>query len=638
MFVDLSTCRLRIERCGKLLFAAAGGLALALVHGAIPAFAQSDDAARNVVIPSVLLQYKYAPTDFSDQYMLEQTRRQIGADAAVYSVGKQRRPNHVFMFSADQVAGREPTFAAEELLPIYKQRWAALANSIPDRLQFSTSDIILDYMTYANGALRSKHQPDALHEISGISEQTKLRLPPLGRKEVLDWLPPMSASLPVPRFPSSVAQAPPVSGFRLAVDRVLRVPPLTMERAAAERLWRRPECSPFADPGLRDARARRAAQEAAARCSREIAAFKPRITIVFDVQTEGMTAEGANRIVKAKLIGARVLGSRMELLKNLSPSDFPEAVDSWKIQADRKAAEARRTAALQSAKEASRLSVEKEKDAARTAARAELLKADIVGIRLGMTLTEAEQLIRGRMKLGGVASSKPPSNSVVGGALWIKNPRFPYSEFRTFVGADGEDEIVLFSHVKVSDRVLAVARGVQLQPGVTSEMVVEQLLNKYGKAPIFIYKPKDVNDAALLAWAVDFGQVNPRSCQPQDFSCALHFGTCHTQFGSVMKYHYLSVVEPAANAGAKMENFKDPQIYTPTLHVHGAGSPDTYGDERTWDVEKWRGCGPTVLAWVTPSTKPPALNVAIFDLASYADIYLKATPDPKASAGKPPDL
>lgn len=636
MFLGLSTCRLLARLNDKLLCAGAGGIALALAHGAIPAFAQGNAAASDIRIPPVLLHYKYAPFDFSDQYLLEQARRQISADAYMHSIGKQRRPGHVFMFSADQVAGRDPAFAAEDLLPFYKQRWAALARSIPDQLHFST-DVNLEYLTYENGALRAKQQDrkSNLHQIDGLSEQTKLRLPPLGRKDVLDFLPRLSGAL-APQLPSSVTQAPAIGGFRLALDRALHVPPVTMERAAAERLWRRPECSPFVDPGLRDAGARRAALEAAARCSREIAAFKPRITIVFDVQTEGMAADGANRIVKAKLVGARVLGSRMELLKTLSASDFPEAVNSWQGHADRKVAEERRIAVLRATEQANRLSAEREKDAARAAARADVLKADIVGIRLGMTLAEAEQLIRARMKVGAVGSSKPPSPPLAD-AHWVKNPRFPYSEFRTFVGTNAEEEIVLFSHAAVSDRVVGVARSVELQPGVTDEMILKQLLEKYGKAPIYVAKPSIMNNhSSYLAWAADFGEV-PGSCRPGDFACALRYGTCHTDLGSIGKYAYLSVVEPASNAGARMENSKNPQIDTPILQVHGAASAGDW-DKRTWDVTKWRGCGPTVLADIYPNAKPPILNVAIFDLASYAAIYLKATPDPKVSAGKPPDL
>lgn len=605
-------------------------------HGPIPAFAQSDDTARSVNIPSVLLLYKYAPTDFGDRYMLEQARRQIGEDAYVYSDDRQRRRNHVFMFSADQVRGRDPAFAAEDLLPIYRQRWAALANAIPNRLQFST-DINLDSVTYANGALRSGHRPETLQEIDVLSEATKLRLPPLGRKEVLDFLPRLSGAL-APQLPSSVAQAPPLGGaLRLAVDRALRVPPLTMERAAAERLWRRPECSPFVDPGLRDAGARRAAQEAAARCSREIAAFKPRITIVFDVQTEGMTAEGANRIVRAKLLGARVFGSRMELLANVAASALPEAVDSWQGQVDKKAAEAGRTAALKSEQEANRLSGEKAKDAARTAARTELLKADIVGIRLGMTLAEAEQVIRGRMKLGWVASSKPPWSGHVSRGPWNKNPRLPYSEFRTFVSAGGEKEIVLFSHAEVSDRVLGVARSVELQAGVTDEMVIKQLHEKYGRAPLVISKPSPMNgNSTWLAWVVDFG-AGPidRDCGTS-LECAWSRSVCRTDLDAITKY-YLSILEPAADAGKVMDYAKEPMMHTPRLKTIGAVSGDNW-DNRTWDAAKWRGCGPSVLAVVKPNHKPPTLDVAIFNLATYADIYLKAIPDTKQAGGKPPDL
>lgn len=631
MFLGLSTCRLLTRLTDKLPCAGAAGLVLALAHGAIPAFAQSNAAASDIRIPPVLLHYKYAPTDFSDQYLLEQARRQISADAYVHSIGKQRRPGHVLMFSSDQVAGRDPAFAAEDLLPFYKQRWAALARSIPDQLHFS-ADVNLDYLTYENGALRAKQQDrkSNLHQIDGLSEQTKLRLPPLGRTEVLDFLPRLSGAM-APQLPSSVTQAPAIGGFRLALDRALHVPPVTMERAAAERLWRRPECSPFVDSGLRDAGVRRAAQEAAARCGREIAAFKPRITIVFDVQTEGVIADGANRIVRAKLVGATVLGSRMEPLKTLSASDFPEAVDSWQAQADRKAVEARRTAALQSAQEESRLAGEKTKDAARTAARAALLKADTVGIRLGMTLVEAEQVIRGRLNLGWVASSKPPSRPIVQ-SDWIRNPRTPYSEFRIFGTADAEEQIVLFSHAGVSDRVMGVVRSVQLQAGVTGEMVVKQLLEKYGKDPIFIHKPTaNTNYSATLAWMVDFGQ--PCDASGSDPASCIRVGSCHTTLTNIGSYQ-LSVVEPTGNAGELLRDVANPQSVAPILRVWGAESED----RRTWDAGKWRGCGPTVLADIYPNAKPPVLNVAIFNLAEYADVYLKAMPDPKVSAGKPPDL
>ena len=106
---------------------------------------------------------------------------------------------------------------------------------------------------------------------------------------------------------------------------------------------------------------------------------------------------------------------------------------------------------------------------------------DVVGLRLGMTFTEAEALIRTKMNVTLMAETTAPSGVMEAAGISV------LFHGKMFVGDDRAEEyfrerIAIFdAPAQAPDRVVAIERFVYLEPGLW-DRASQQLLEKYGPA------------------------------------------------------------------------------------------------------------------------------------------------------------
>lgn len=105
---------------------------------------------------------------------------------------------------------------------------------------------------------------------------------------------------------------------------------------------------------------------------------------------------------------------------------------------------------------------------------------DVIGIRLGMSFAQAEELIRKHMEVGRTLVTKSewrtPSNGEIP----------PYSSGRLYVSKDGSDIIALFDHPPAaSQRIVGLWRQLAIpKNAVSSDTIVQRLKDKYGSDAI----------------------------------------------------------------------------------------------------------------------------------------------------------
>jgi hypothetical protein len=608
-------------------FASATALALALAL-VLPAGAQTKDtnpprldvdlAALFPVpkeFPLLLLFYKHVPNAFSYEYMLQQTQFQMRKDQYYYKLqettgGRMNPPpNYVFVFSSAQVKGRVAEFAAKELLPTYRKYWSDAASKIPDRLSFSMEEG-LGGLEYADGRIKSKSQTYLVSYSSfgsyKLTSEEKLRLPPLGTREVLARAPTLKGVIPIKHFADTVASSAPSQRVYFAPDRDPVIPPLAMDPKAAEDLWRGPQCAVDELTYRQKGAPPKQAHDAAEQCRRERARYSsPRVAANFDIEIEGVDFVRNEWIIKARVLGAKLFGPTGNLLKTYAASEFPRGQDVWEARAEKESAERRE-------KEGKKAREEAEKQARAT----KLSNADIVGIRLGMTVAEAERKIRGRMTVGWVATLLDLEDRKRN-PQW-RAPYLPYSEFRMFISADGNEYIALYSQKDISDRVLGVLRRVPVHAGTSKVEVFRSLLNKYGQEPMNEYGQKPAINEGSESEVVWTEVLRRQECK---IDLVRH---------DIDLLHNMRVLEGDEAHFRKLN-------YPPSIYVYGGTRGEPSWEGRTWDAEKWRLCGPTVLARMPPNNQGMTLTVGVFNLAAYRDIYKRRTIKTKPP-GKPPDL
>ncbi len=103
---------------------------------------------------------------------------------------------------------------------------------------------------------------------------------------------------------------------------------------------------------------------------------------------------------------------------------------------------------------------------------------DILGIRLGMTLTEAEAIVRERIDVGTVLAADRADQLAT-----LTDGPMPYSSGRLFVSADGKEAIALFNEPPAApDELVAAFRVVFLPDGSVSEGPLgRSLIERYGE-------------------------------------------------------------------------------------------------------------------------------------------------------------
>lgn len=574
-----------------------------------PGKPRPDNGAASTVttasIPPMLLLYKYAPNAFNDDFLLKRTKRQVGQDQVYYKYGDR---SHVFVFSRDQIEGRVVDFAAKELLPTYKKRLSELARGIPKKLTI-IKKLNLSYLEYADGMLRgnssSGQGPTVIDRPYMLDKNAKLKLPPLGSREVLR-LPQLQGNVAASEFPISVTESAPPGHFYLALDRAPIIPPLAMEPAAAEKMWKPPECPTARGYGtMRDSAREKALMQCRAKMAQYRSGLGPAVKAVFQIATEGVKVDGTDWVVKARLLGVQLFGPHGRLLHTFASSDFPTGDDVWQAQSDALAAQQRAHAGAGAQAEAKQLAAEQMRIKARKA----LHNADVVGIRLGMTVAEAEKIIRRNMDVEWVARSPdkaPP---------YLQQNR-PYNYFKTFISSDSGEQITVFWHSEISDRIVAITRVLPLPEGASPEAAVTQLLDKYGNQPV------EKNDFSIV-WTVDFGVQKPTNVADIDNASRFRNGTCVAQLGDfpigamqIIEGQALDQLDPVT---------RNAMAYTAGIRVLGGRLPGKHGGfSNKWDPTQWQACGPMVLSSIRSDHGQAAyIRIGILDLATYASSYAK---------------
>lgn len=99
---------------------------------------------------------------------------------------------------------------------------------------------------------------------------------------------------------------------------------------------------------------------------------------------------------------------------------------------------------------------------------------DMVGLRLGMTMSQAENIVRRHMQVGWVATLRP-------GILGANNAKFIRGMPKIFIARNEREVIILLSHPKAGNRVLGVRRLLMLPGhGLDPAALKRKLKAKYG--------------------------------------------------------------------------------------------------------------------------------------------------------------
>lgn len=121
---------------------------------------------------------------------------------------------------------------------------------------------------------------------------------------------------------------------------------------------------------------------------------------------------------------------------------------------------------------------------------------DIRGLRLGMSVTEAERLVREQMPVAVYLKTNPAK---------IREQN-PYQHARVFMTSDRSEYMILYESPVLADTLLGVARY-QVVQGVSSGQIADQLQGKYGKP-----KAKQVNEK-YTSWMRWGATADDSKCQ-----------------------------------------------------------------------------------------------------------------------------
>ncbi len=451
------------KRCilPALVPALAGAMAIISADGA---FAQNHSEERTV-IPYTALVYKYAPDQLSDQTLKQPLRRIIvqeqeryaqqtvaasGGDGAV-PIGED------FLFRQEQIEGRAPDFAVEELLPEYRLRLRRAAERIPDTL-YMERFLAPRYFRYENGVVNSKtpsgQGAGVFHRLSVAPDHEKAKIPELGPRALLRETPPLMAAVqspdPVADFKALRLQR----RVRLALDRSPVVRPIALPREEAEQAFVPPanECGGdprLSAPGERDPEAIATFRECLMENHRRTERFKKGFRMLMTVSPESFIAD--TDILSMAVKKVEVFDPYDRLLVALTPADLNKPVDAFAKAIEDAEAEAARAAAR------------------RAAARARLADFDILGLKLSMSFDEAEAAVREALTVVRVRESSREGKT-----------RPFFDDMRHYENEDGSERFMLFRSTPGGDRLVAIARMIALPEGSAMADVEGQLVEKYG--------------------------------------------------------------------------------------------------------------------------------------------------------------
>ena len=596
-------------------------LAQELLHGfpaepaAAPAPPAPPPAAEAREVDPKLLVFRLAPQLVPDEALLNPAMQQIADDQNALSLsGGAPEPT---MFSADEVAGRVPQFAAQELLGTYRARLSELVGAMPLRLAF-VEDVRLDQLEYRDGLLRRPAQYAGSDRmlLGGqyqVPEQGLSRLPALGAREVLSMPHQVVAVMPEPALPEALVrltQQQPRQLY-LALDRIPVIPPLAIDAATAKSFWQAPTCDISEYTYLQAGMSREAAGKAADVCRAARGSYDGKLKAFFDIEAEDAVASEIGYVVRARLLGARLVSPQGAVVRTYAAEEFEPAADFWGAETAAEAAEEQAAAAETAAATSADAAEEQARATAIEGLRERVARADIAGIRLGMTTAEAEAIIRAEIEVGWVGSLVETDPSQFG----TPDPNEPYRDFRVFISAEGDQQFVLFGAPAPTGTVLAVARTIRLPGTLPHDELVAQLVEKYGPTA------EETEHAGLLVWTADPGAAPDHEAMGLG---AFRFGGCNADVRA--SYRALRM-ETGATGRDDLARIKS---RVPAINVYGGRSKGPRNDRYYYDPTLWEACGPTVLAQVSSTGEGSELTYAIIDLRAYAPHYVPGAPKEEA--------
>ena len=307
-----------------------------------------------------------------------------------------------------------------------------------------------------------------------------------------------------------------------------------------------------------------------------------------------------NGVIRARVSGLELVDDNGRLIHSFDVASLTSAAEVTNAK------QVAKVKALAAKKEA-----RAQKEHMQTARREALHMADVIGIRIGMDVREAERIIREHMDVGwiGKLSSNKP-------AVSVRSPNRPYSHFKTYISADGSEYVALFWHPEVSSRLMAVTRTLMLPKDIKQDEVLVQLKDKYG-ADVLVSPP----NRASWVWTSDYGKAPAvkHIANPTD-AYRFRMGQCYATSRSSFGISSLDIIEGKPVTRDVLRRLPSGMGAT-IIDVYG-GKGGTYSDPK-WDPHAWTACGPAVSAAINPRNSGKTLSVGIFDLAAYASVYNK---------------
>jgi uncharacterized protein len=346
-------------------------------------------------VPGAFFVLRLAPDVLTEDEWLQLTERQVQYD--------QNR-NGPSVFSPDQVRGQKPSFVAPELVNDYKAEVQRLLSDLTPRA-VTPIKVEPEWVGYKDGKLTaSRTNGGYLREIHPMDRMQNLA-EHMGKSTAFGD-PGLQQDFNVKELPGALVQGlrPLIRNVILVSDRLPRIPALEMDAAKAESLFLQGNCHRERD-ALKDVRqdvgsgassydfydANEAYQDCLMR-KRDLPEH-----FVFDISMEftGVQRNERGFFLETKLLGAELYDLKGLNFASLSAEDFP-AGDTAEPQDE---GQAEQDQVVQTETEA-------ESEDTPT-----LIDPDIVGLKLGMSLDEADKVIRSHFgKIDGIVERQMAKN------------------------------------------------------------------------------------------------------------------------------------------------------------------------------------------------------------------------------------
>ncbi len=243
---------------------------------------------------------------------------------------------------------------------------------------------------------------------------------------------------------------------------------------------------------------------------------------------------------------------------------------------------------------------------------------DIAGLRIGMTVTEAENVIRDKIDIGWTGTGDADGNETA---------HTPFSEFQSYISSDGTQQIVLFTGPGSADQVIAITRSIYIAKVTAPEAIEANLSQKYGP-------PLSGRESGQIVWTEKTGAKSNIQTTPAN---TFRMGNCFVSLaGSGFRTRHLDF----GDTGSPQDAGSTVKSVAPTIAVYSGRQENQHTTEK-YDTEIWRECAPVVLAEIRESDGGTILNYALISLPDYAAAYryaIQAKDEAKADVSALPDL